>query len=526
MKNYKFKNKSFFWTLLGNNIIFALAMVIILFVTIYLTVSVIIYYTDNTKIENVKFYQNIFKNQNYLNFNAERILGKNSFFDVVDEQYNIVYRSKKSTYKEYTKGEIECIRDFNSANYITLDSSVSKNGETQLIVKIENIQNRENENLIILNTDLSVLYSSKYINKKSYSEKEFGYFVDTYPINYTTYKYQYTAKDGKQYTAIFQLSRNSKNFMLRHFPKIIVLSIVIYLILALLVLILLTKWSMKKVKKPLNLLDKALIDFADGKRNDLMSYNVPLEFINIFDTFNTMSERLIKSEKEKRRIISDISHDLKTPITVIQGFSKALFDNKVLDEEKKEYLTTIYKKSVTLVNLINSFNEFTKLSHPSFNLQLEETDICEYLRSYLANKYNEITFSKFNIEIKIPDEKLICKVNKHQLSRVFDNLIANCIKYNNIHTTILFKIENKENKVKIIVADDGVGIPEGMYNSIFTEFVVVDNSRNNKQGSGLGLSIAKKIIEAHDGYIILRKPQIKGYSTEFIIILKQIIKLS
>ena len=166
--------------------------------------------------------------------------------------------------------------------------------------------------------------------------------------------------------------------------------ILIYIVLIIIFIV----WLNYKVKKPINILNEAIVEFKNGKRQNYLEYDGPQEFCDICDSFNDMSKKLYDSEQkrkkleeDKQQMLADISHDLKTPITVIKGYSKAICDNLVDEDEIDQYLMTINRKADDLDELINTFHEYSKIDHPNYNFKFEKTDICEFTRIYLAQKY-------------------------------------------------------------------------------------------------------------------------------------------
>jgi signal transduction histidine kinase len=162
----------------------------------------------------------------------------------------------------------------------------------------------------------------------------------------------------------------------------------------------------------------------------------------------------------------------------------------------------IQKRSVMLNDLINNFYEFSKLEHPDYSLNMCRTDICNYFRDYVADQYMELETEGFVMEVEIPEEHVFCKVDAEQLKRVYANIIGNTVKYNGSGTHILFALSLGEDVVRMTIADSGEGIPDDIAGTIFEPFVVGEKARNNK-GSGLGLSIARRIMQAHGGDIEL-----------------------
>ena len=252
------------------------------------------------------------------------------------------------------------------------------------------------------------------------------------------------------------------------------------------------------------------------------------EFNNICVSYNRMAKRLRDSEEqrnqmamEQRKMIADISHDIKTPITVIQGYSRAVCDDIVDEQTKKKYLEVICRKSDTVAELTNTLHEYSKLEHPEFTLNLEEGDICEYFRSYLATKYQELDVAGFELEAEIPEKKIMFRFDKKQLKRVFENLITNSFRHNEKGTLIYAEMLEGDDNITIRIGDNGKGIPQEIRDSIFEPFVVGNKSRTGAKGSGLGLAISNKIVESHNGTIALIEDSEGRLRTLYEIILKK-----
>lgn len=318
----------------------------------------------------------------------------------------------------------------------------------------------------------------------------------------------------------------SDEAMLSKTERVLIETVVIFIICYVGIIALLIRWLKTKVERPLSIMCNALDDFAKGGRRQHIDYDGPREFVSLCENFNCMSEELYQNEIKNKeleearlKMVADISHDIKTPITVIQGYATALMDGMVSDSERSQYLQTIVNKSDGLVKLIDMFSLYSKLEHPEFTLNTEPTDICVLMQDYMTDKYNELSLGVFTLDVDIPEQHVYCSIDRTQLLRAFDNIISNSIKHNEHGTTIYCLLEIFEAEVVIILADDGCGIPEELGSRVFEAFAMGEKSRT-KQGSGLGLSITKKIIEAHGGRIELT---FSGrYKTEFDITLPRI----
>ncbi|MBR6404139.1 MAG: HAMP domain-containing histidine kinase [Eubacterium sp.] len=217
-------------------------------------------------------------------------------------------------------------------------------------------------------------------------------------------------------------------------------------------------------------------------------------------------------EKKRNLMLSDIAHDLRTPITTVNGYAKALADGMVSDDKKQEYLNAIQKKSKRLADLINLLFEYVKLDSEGFNLTKQDTDVCELVRECAAFVYQDIEDAGMELDIDVPEEEMIINLDKIQMTRVITNLLNNAIKHSGSGSKIGVFVNKEDDKIRISVADSGKRIDDDSARNIFIPFVVGDESRNSKGGTGLGLSIAKKVVDMHGFSIrLIQRPGLKRY---------------
>ena len=218
------------------------------------------------------------------------------------------------------------------------------------------------------------------------------------------------------------------------------------------------------------------------------------------------AERKKLDEYNQRRnlMLSDIAHDLRTPITTVSGYARALADGMVPKERVPEYLDSIQKKSERMNELISLLFDYVRLDSDGFKLAKEKTDACELLRETAAVLYQDVEDKGDTFDIDIPEEAIVLELDRMQFSRVISNLITNAVKHNESGTEIGLFLRNREDEdIRIIVADTGEMIPDDKKDTIFDPFVMGDESRQSKGGSGLGLSIARKVVEMHGSKIRL-----------------------
>lgn len=281
------------------------------------------------------------------------------------------------------------------------------------------------------------------------------------------------------------------------------------------------RFLMKHVDKPVQKIIASLNRIAEGNHSEKISFDSKNEFDEIKDAFNSMSEKLeaaekIKQNAENERILlfANMAHDLKTPITSIIGYSKALSDGIISDEAKKtEYLATINSKATKMNELIDRLFEYVKLESTENLLHKEDCDVAEILRNCLADVYAEYEEKRISLEIEIPETPVIKNADKVELSRVYTNLLNNVLKHNSDGIQVLVKMDAKG---RVVIADSGEKIPAELKTSLFMPFVSGDKSRQSKNGSGLGLSLAAKIMKKHDGTLRLSE-NIPGYTKGFVV---------
>ncbi len=229
-------------------------------------------------------------------------------------------------------------------------------------------------------------------------------------------------------------------------------------------------------------------------------------------------QQIHESHDRKRNLmLSDIAHDLRTPITTIGGYARALQDGMVTDPEKqREYLEAIQKKSERMTELIQLLFEYSKLDSEGFKLEKKPIDLMELLRENAALIYPDMEESGMEFEVDIPESRFYVNADKVQVSRVITNLMNNAIRHTDAGSRILLSAKLTETECVIAVADSGERIPLELQLHLFEPFAMSDESRSSKGGSGLGLSIAAKVVRMH-GWEIGLDNLFPGYTKAFVI---------
>lgn len=239
-------------------------------------------------------------------------------------------------------------------------------------------------------------------------------------------------------------------------------------------------------------------------------------------------ERCQKEEYDRRKnlLLSDIAHDLKTPMTTMAGYAKALLsdvseengEKYALSKEKhQEYLEAIYNKSMQTCSLLNLLFEYVKLDSEGVQLKKVKEDLWELLRDSAAGLYMDFEENGMEMIPDIPEETCEMEVDRVQFQRVIQNLLNNALKHNQKGTRVWITAEQEEEQITIQICDDGRMISEDTARYIFEPFVLGDESRKSKGGSGLGLSIAHKVVAMHGGSLTLEQGHNEVYTKAFVI---------
>lgn len=218
-------------------------------------------------------------------------------------------------------------------------------------------------------------------------------------------------------------------------------------------------------------------------------------------------------DRRRNLMLSDIAHDLRTPMTTVAGYAKALSDGMVTDTDcRQEYLDAIQNKSVRMNDLINLLFEYVKLDSEGFALERVPLDLCELLRENAALIYSDTESAGMSLDVEIPEESIEVSADAIQFSRVVTNLLTNAICHNAEGTKIGLLVFRDLDRVFVLVADSGEPISDEMEEKLFEPFARGDDSRRSGGGSGLGLSIAKKVVEMHEWELkLVQQPHIRYY---------------
>lgn len=235
--------------------------------------------------------------------------------------------------------------------------------------------------------------------------------------------------------------------------------------------------------------------------------------------FYRLTARFLKQEserqvREKDLIYAAVAHDLKTPMTSVQGFAKALSDGKIKPEEQQDVFDLIYRKSGSMNDMVNTLFEYAKLGTDGYKPVMKRVNLCALVRDIIAENYTDFEDHGIEPDIDIPDDEITINGDKNELRRAVTNLVVNVYKHNPNGIKVRISVSRENEKAVIRIADSGNAIPDDM--DIFEPFVTENSARMTGHGTGLGLAISKRIIEKHGGSLFVNKSK-EGFTKEFVI---------
>lgn len=239
--------------------------------------------------------------------------------------------------------------------------------------------------------------------------------------------------------------------------------------------------------------------------DDVIVKKLLIELNQLLEHTQTSRAAHLQTEDSMRRMLSNISHDLKTPLTVVMGYIEMITaDPNLSKEETDVLLEKVHNKTVEVLNLMNKFFNLARLESGDIDMPLTRVNINEICRKNILAYYDVLSAKGFTVKVDIPEEPLYVLGNEVELERILNNLLSNSIRYGSDGLVIGLNVRSTYDMVYVDVWDKGKGMNELDQNRIFERMYTLEDSRNKLyQGSGLGLTITKRLIEQLGGEITL-----------------------
>jgi len=440
-------------------------------------------------------------------------------------------------------GDVKSVENLYKKTYVqkpltTVEESVfldlkllAKHNPKQLLNNKE-LKSIEHKNIgIVVRKGTNIEYASPFLDQKVLEQALPGFEEtnintrDTIKINdlfFTYVKFDFYFPDQSQGSIFVLKKASSYTEVIRNlFPILLGLLLFLFIVIIGMLNYLVSRSIIKPITKLKNGAEKIKV----GDLNFEIDTNSNDEIGVLNKAFEEMRIKLKESinlqilyEENRKELLSNISHDLKTPITSIIGYVEGIKDGVANTPEKMEkYLSTVYSKAKDMDSLIDELFLFSKLDLKKEPFHFQTFELNKYIGSYIEEIYLDLLQQGIKIEFSHSNESINVTADREKLKRVLSNLVSNCVKYmNKEEKKISFTLNEQLNEVIVEVTDNGQGIDPAALPFIFERFYRAEQSRNSQTGgSGLGLAIAKQIVEEHGGKIWANSEIGKGTSIFF-----------
>ncbi|MBM6829253.1 HAMP domain-containing histidine kinase [Anaerotignum lactatifermentans] len=307
-------------------------------------------------------------------------------------------------------------------------------------------------------------------------------------------------------------------FMCRSLPEIelslheMYRSGLVSLLLAFMVSILVSIVTSRRMTEPMMEMNKAAKVIAGGNFEQRVEIYSEDELGQLAESFNHMAESLQNTETTRRNFIANISHDLRSPLTSIQGFLTAMLDGTIPPERQEHYLQIVLEETQRLSRLAEGVVEMSRAQSAKIILEETDFDINELIRENSAILEPQMQEKNLSLQVSLAEKVSMVRADRDKISRVIRNLMGNAVKFSNADGVIEVETTlSGKNKILVSVQDHGAGISEEDQKYIFDRFYKADATRNqDKTGMGLGLSIVREFLQAHGETIAVKSKEGEG----------------
>jgi signal transduction histidine kinase len=271
-----------------------------------------------------------------------------------------------------------------------------------------------------------------------------------------------------------------------------------------------------RILRPIRQMSKAAKNFAAGIYDTRVTVVGKGEVAELSEAFNNMADAMTRQEELRRMFLSNVSHDLRTPMTTISGFIDGILDGAISPEREQHYLAIIADETRRLSRLVNELLDISRMQAGERQFTLAPFDICEMARRIVLSFETKINDKNLNVEFDFKNEKIMAYADADAIYQILYNLCENAVKFSRDGGLYRIRIYEAGKRIHVLVYNEGIGISKENLPFVFDRFYKVDKSRSlDKSGVGLGLFIAKSIIDAHGEKIVARSEEGKYCEFEF-----------
>ncbi len=435
----------------------------------------------------------------------------------------------KSFYQNHLEHEVE--------GRVTAHANLLKTDADQTIIEyIDELETDKKSHLMLLNDDLTLNYASEsipderinqYVNwiNDHFEERNFENepFIDRVESSIFFHIPHIRAitpisRDDQEIIGYVFLDQDTGEFNYARIKLLLLLVLMGGITFG--VGVAFTNYLSKRISDPLNHISETTKKIADGDFDIHLNISGEDEVAHLATSIQSMTNQLKEYRESRRHFISNISHDLRTPITYIKGYSAVMKETPEIDEaEIKRNLEVIYQEANRIEQLVSDLFLLTKLEQGKIKLNQEKVPICAWLTDLYQTRVLMFDQKSIKHQLRLPEEdcrELYVNLDAYRMEQALINMIENAIRYTPNGGEINLSLKKKKDEVILSVQDTGSGISEKDLPYIWERFYKADQARKQEDsGTGLGLAIVQEIVEAHGGTVDVKSTL--GVGTTFFI---------
>ncbi|MDB1948559.1 HAMP domain-containing sensor histidine kinase [Clostridium tertium] len=441
----------------------------------------------------------------------------------INRDYSILRSERISKYMEIIQGSTEEFLNENSETgyedlkstmkiikaSVDMDSIILDNQGYVYAISDERFEDLMYNKIDMNDSDLNRLKSGKMIEKSFFDKNNKRFKTYTTPLF-----------NGESFNGIIIVFENSESTdFSKKLYSVIWISVLGAVVLSSVVAY---YFSQKILISPLSEINNAAKKLAKGEVEKRVYIDSDDEIGELANSFNIMAESLEKVDNVRREFISNVSHELRSPITSIKGFITGIVDGVIPKDKENYYLNIVNDEVSRLSRLVNDLLDISTMESGKFKLKVAKLDINEIITLCTLNLEGKINEKKIRVEVIFNDSYEYCIGDRDRIIQVVTNLLENAIKYGDEGGRIQVETYAKGDFVYVSIFNSGPNIPKEDINKIWERFYKMDKARTNKISTGLGLSIVRLILSQHNQDIWVNN--IEGKGVKFTFTLKRSIK--
>lgn len=349
---------------------------------------------------------------------------------------------------------------------------------------VSDVEHKKVLNTQVLTKELETLRANQYV-------EQVGIYGSVFKVPVHTLDIPIFSKDVFKGAIMMHTSVTKLKSTLIRVYEIIWISALFAIIISCIVIY---YFSQKIIVKPLAQINYVADKISKGEVDKRVNIKSKDEIGVLAESFNSMADSLEEVEKNRREFISNVSHEIRSPITSIKGFIGGILDGVIPKEKENYYLSIAYEETQRLTRLVNDLLDLSAIEAGQFKLRIEEIDINEIIRLCVIKFEQKIKEKSLKVDVLMQDDNLYVAADRDRINQVVTNLVDNAIKYVRKGGNIKICTKSKGDKALISVFNDGPTIPENDLKYIWNRFYKGDKSRTSKLSTGLGLPIVRSIL--------------------------------